>query len=63
MPKQWQCLADLFRVLENNKSLLNIKHYSITQTTLEQVWYLERLGRWHFGVCSKPPPAAFKLAR
>ncbi|XP_034521233.1 ATP-binding cassette sub-family A member 13 isoform X3 [Ailuropoda melanoleuca] len=38
VPKQWECLADLFRVLENDKSSLNIKHYSITQTTLEQVF-------------------------
>ncbi|XP_041525646.1 ATP-binding cassette sub-family A member 13 isoform X2 [Microtus oregoni] len=36
--KSWECLADLFKVLENNKSLLNIKHYSISQTTLEQVF-------------------------
>ncbi|XP_040602600.1 ATP-binding cassette sub-family A member 13 [Mesocricetus auratus] len=38
VPKSWECLADLFKVLENNKSLLNIKHYSISQTTLEQVF-------------------------
>ncbi|ERE89214.1 ATP-binding cassette sub-family A member 12-like protein [Cricetulus griseus] len=38
MQKSWECLADLFKVLENNKSLLNIKHYSISQTTLEQVF-------------------------
>ncbi|XP_057628469.1 ATP-binding cassette sub-family A member 13 [Chionomys nivalis] len=36
--KNWECLADLFKVLENNKSLLNIKHYSISQITLEQVF-------------------------
>ncbi|XP_006514769.2 ATP-binding cassette sub-family A member 13 isoform X1 [Mus musculus] len=36
--KSWECLADLFKVLENNKSLLNIEHYSISQTTLEQVF-------------------------
>ncbi|XP_076402078.1 ATP-binding cassette sub-family A member 13 isoform X1 [Peromyscus maniculatus bairdii] len=36
--KSWECLADLFKVLENNKSILNIKHYSISQTTLEQVF-------------------------
>ncbi|XP_068940595.1 ATP-binding cassette sub-family A member 13 [Petaurus breviceps papuanus] len=38
VPQRWGCLADLFRVLENNKTLLNIKHYSINQTTLEQVF-------------------------
>uniref|UniRef100_M3Z391 ATP binding cassette subfamily A member 13 n=1 Tax=Mustela putorius furo TaxID=9669 RepID=M3Z391_MUSPF len=38
VPKQWECLADLFRVLENNKTLLHIKHYSINPTTLEQVF-------------------------
>uniref|UniRef100_A0A8C0R712 ATP binding cassette subfamily A member 13 n=1 Tax=Canis lupus dingo TaxID=286419 RepID=A0A8C0R712_CANLU len=38
LPKQWECLADLFQVLENQKTFLNIKHYSISQTTLEQVW-------------------------
>ncbi|XP_042540867.1 ATP-binding cassette sub-family A member 13 [Dipodomys spectabilis] len=38
VPKTWECLADLFKVLENNKTLLNIKHYSINQTTLEQVF-------------------------
>ncbi|CAD7687011.1 unnamed protein product [Nyctereutes procyonoides] len=38
LPKQWECLADLFRVLENHKTFLNIKHYSISQTTLEQVF-------------------------
>nr|XP_045721010.1 ATP-binding cassette sub-family A member 13 [Mirounga angustirostris] len=38
VPKRWECLADLFRVLENNKTFLNIKHYSINQTTLEQVF-------------------------
>ncbi|XP_029401064.1 ATP-binding cassette sub-family A member 13 isoform X2 [Mus pahari] len=36
--KSWECLADLFKVLESNKSLLNIEHYSISQTTLEQVF-------------------------
>ncbi|XP_052055678.1 ATP-binding cassette sub-family A member 13 [Apodemus sylvaticus] len=36
--KSWECLADLFKVLENNKRLLNIEHYSISQTTLEQVF-------------------------
>ncbi|XP_048195508.1 ATP-binding cassette sub-family A member 13 isoform X1 [Perognathus longimembris pacificus] len=38
VPKTWECLADLFKVLENNRTLLNIKHYSINQTTLEQVF-------------------------
>uniref|UniRef100_A0A8C7BTF0 ABC transporter domain-containing protein n=1 Tax=Neovison vison TaxID=452646 RepID=A0A8C7BTF0_NEOVI len=38
VPKQWECLADMFRVLENNKTLLHIKHYSINPTTLEQVF-------------------------
>ncbi|XP_038309867.1 ATP-binding cassette sub-family A member 13 [Canis lupus familiaris] len=38
LPKQWECLADLFQVLENQKTFLNIKHYSISQTTLEQVF-------------------------
>uniref|UniRef100_A0A2K5E9S2 ATP binding cassette subfamily A member 13 n=1 Tax=Aotus nancymaae TaxID=37293 RepID=A0A2K5E9S2_AOTNA len=38
VPKRWACLADLFKVIENNKTLLNIKHYSINQTTLEQVF-------------------------
>ncbi|KAM9650814.1 LOW QUALITY PROTEIN: ATP-binding cassette sub-family A member 13 [Trichechus inunguis] len=38
VPKRWGCLADLFKVLENNKTFLNIKHYSINQTTLEQVF-------------------------
>ncbi|XP_071071140.1 ATP-binding cassette sub-family A member 13 [Dasypus novemcinctus] len=38
VPKRWGCLADLFKILENNKSFLTIKHYSINQTTLEQVF-------------------------
>ncbi|XP_072454230.1 ATP-binding cassette sub-family A member 13 [Notamacropus eugenii] len=38
VPQRWGCLADLFKVLENKKTLLNIKHYSINQTTLEQVF-------------------------
>uniref|UniRef100_H0WK14 ATP binding cassette subfamily A member 13 n=1 Tax=Otolemur garnettii TaxID=30611 RepID=H0WK14_OTOGA len=38
VPKRWGCLADLFKVLENNKTFLNIKHYSINQTTLEQIF-------------------------
>ncbi|XP_045876226.1 ATP-binding cassette sub-family A member 13 [Meles meles] len=38
VPKQWECLADLFRVLENSKTVLRIKHYSINPATLEQVF-------------------------
>ncbi|XP_006874597.1 PREDICTED: ATP-binding cassette sub-family A member 13-like [Chrysochloris asiatica] len=38
VPKRWGCLADLFKVLEDNKTSLNINHYSINQTTLEQVF-------------------------
>ncbi|XP_045350209.1 ATP-binding cassette sub-family A member 13 [Leopardus geoffroyi] len=38
VPKQWECLADLFRVLEGNKTFLSIQRYSINQTTLEQVF-------------------------
>uniref|UniRef100_A0A8C5XUF3 ATP binding cassette subfamily A member 13 n=1 Tax=Microcebus murinus TaxID=30608 RepID=A0A8C5XUF3_MICMU len=38
VPKRWGCLAHLFKVLENNKAFLNIKHYSINQTTLEQIF-------------------------
>nr|XP_009441009.4 ATP-binding cassette sub-family A member 13 isoform X3 [Pan troglodytes] len=38
VPKRWGCLAGLFKVIENNKTFLNIKHYSINQTTLEQVF-------------------------
>ncbi|XP_074139691.1 LOW QUALITY PROTEIN: ATP-binding cassette sub-family A member 13 [Sminthopsis crassicaudata] len=38
VPQRCGCLADLFKVLENNKTLMNIKHYSINQTTLEQVF-------------------------
>ncbi|KAL6048256.1 hypothetical protein STEG23_002147 [Scotinomys teguina] len=37
--KSWECLADLFKVLEDKKSILNIKHYSISQTTLEQGFF------------------------
>ncbi|CAM2105874.1 unnamed protein product [Caretta caretta] len=32
------CLPELFKVLENHKVLLQIKHYSINETTLEQVF-------------------------
>uniref|UniRef100_A0A4X2L2C1 ATP binding cassette subfamily A member 13 n=1 Tax=Vombatus ursinus TaxID=29139 RepID=A0A4X2L2C1_VOMUR len=42
VPQRWGCLADLFKVLENNKTLLNIKHYSINQTTLEQVMFINQ---------------------
>ncbi|XP_048642550.1 ATP-binding cassette sub-family A member 13 [Marmota marmota marmota] len=38
VPKRRGCLADLFKVLEDNKTFLNIKHYSINQTTLDQVF-------------------------
>uniref|UniRef100_A0A8C4WKG0 ATP binding cassette subfamily A member 13 n=1 Tax=Gopherus evgoodei TaxID=1825980 RepID=A0A8C4WKG0_9SAUR len=37
VPYRWGCLPELFKVLENNKVLLKIKHYSISETTLEQV--------------------------
>uniref|UniRef100_A0A8C5J8G4 ATP binding cassette subfamily A member 13 n=1 Tax=Junco hyemalis TaxID=40217 RepID=A0A8C5J8G4_JUNHY len=39
VPRSQGCLAELFRVLENHKTFLQIKHYSISQTTLEQVFY------------------------
>ncbi|XP_064285301.1 ATP-binding cassette sub-family A member 13 isoform X1 [Passer domesticus] len=38
VPRSQGCLAELFRVLENHKVFLQIKHYSISQTTLEQVF-------------------------
>ncbi|KAM6156382.1 ATP-binding cassette sub-family A member 13 [Erethizon dorsatum] len=38
VPKRWGCPADLLSVLENNKTFLHIKHYSINETTLEQVF-------------------------
>ncbi|XP_066182901.1 ATP-binding cassette sub-family A member 13 [Sylvia atricapilla] len=38
VPRSQGCLAELFRVLENHKACLQIKHYSISQTTLEQVF-------------------------
>lgn len=41
MPERSGCLADLFKVLETNKASLGIQHYSINQTTLEQVRYLQ----------------------
>uniref|UniRef100_A0A674JFQ8 ABC transporter domain-containing protein n=1 Tax=Terrapene triunguis TaxID=2587831 RepID=A0A674JFQ8_9SAUR len=37
VPYRWGCLPELFKVLENHKVLLQIKHYSISETTLEQV--------------------------
>uniref|UniRef100_A0A8B9J0P7 ATP binding cassette subfamily A member 13 n=1 Tax=Amazona collaria TaxID=241587 RepID=A0A8B9J0P7_9PSIT len=37
VPQSQGCLAELFRVLENQKTFLQIEHYSISQTTLEQV--------------------------
>ncbi|XP_006136436.3 ATP-binding cassette sub-family A member 13 [Pelodiscus sinensis] len=38
VPYSWGCLPELFKVLETHKVLLQIKHYSISQTTLEQVF-------------------------
>ncbi|XP_064909492.1 ATP-binding cassette sub-family A member 13 [Columba livia] len=38
IPRSQGCLAELFRVLENHKAILQIKHYSISQTTLEEVF-------------------------
>ncbi|XP_072707693.1 ATP-binding cassette sub-family A member 13 [Ciconia boyciana] len=38
VPRSQGCLAELFRVLENHKAFLQIRHYSISQTTLEQVF-------------------------
>ncbi|NXK74890.1 ABCAD protein, partial [Amazona guildingii] len=38
VPQSQGCLAELFRVLENQKTFLQIEHYSISQTTLEQVF-------------------------
>ncbi|XP_074940431.1 ATP-binding cassette sub-family A member 13 [Phalacrocorax aristotelis] len=38
VPRSQGCLAELFRVLENHRVLLQIKQYSISQTTLEQVF-------------------------
>ncbi|NXN67627.1 ABCAD protein, partial [Himantopus himantopus] len=40
VPRSQGCLAELFRILENHKAFLQIKHYSISQTTLEQVFFL-----------------------
>uniref|UniRef100_A0A8C4UHQ6 ATP binding cassette subfamily A member 13 n=1 Tax=Falco tinnunculus TaxID=100819 RepID=A0A8C4UHQ6_FALTI len=37
IPRSQGCLAELFRVLENLKAFPPIKHYSISQTTLEQL--------------------------
>jgi hypothetical protein len=33
-----QSIADIFSLIENNKSLLNIEAYSLSQTTLEDVF-------------------------
>ncbi|KAM5273642.1 ATP-binding cassette sub-family A member 13 [Ctenodactylus gundi] len=38
VPKRWGCFADLFQVLENNKTVWNIEHYSVSPATLEQVF-------------------------
>ncbi|KAM4685389.1 ATP-binding cassette sub-family A member 13 isoform 4-T7 [Amazona ochrocephala] len=38
VPQSQGCLAELFGVLENQKTFLQIEHYSISQTTLEQVF-------------------------
>uniref|UniRef100_A0A8C6FU00 ATP binding cassette subfamily A member 13 n=1 Tax=Moschus moschiferus TaxID=68415 RepID=A0A8C6FU00_MOSMO len=46
MPKKWACLANLFKVLEDNKSFLNIRHYSINQTTLEQIFVNFATEQW-----------------
>lgn len=37
MPSRWERFADLFRLLEGSKALWNVRHYSISQTPLEQV--------------------------
>uniref|UniRef100_A0A8D2NJS6 ABC transporter domain-containing protein n=1 Tax=Zonotrichia albicollis TaxID=44394 RepID=A0A8D2NJS6_ZONAL len=52
VPRSQGCLAELFRVLENHKTFLQIKHYSISQTTLEQVFY-------HLSFFSFPPSFFF----
>ncbi|KAM9024213.1 ATP-binding cassette sub-family A member 13 [Ara ararauna] len=38
VPQNQGCLAELFSVLENHKTFMQIEHYSISQTTLEQVF-------------------------
>nr|KAF6417721.1 ATP binding cassette subfamily A member 13 [Rousettus aegyptiacus] len=38
VPERSGRLADLFQVLETSKALLGIRHYSVNQTTLEQVF-------------------------
>ncbi|KAM8769928.1 LOW QUALITY PROTEIN: ATP-binding cassette sub-family A member 13 [Rhynchonycteris naso] len=60
VPKRWGCLADLFRVLENRKTALDIRRYSIAQATLEQAACLAGVtrrqvtsGGHHF--CSRTP--------
>ena len=35
-----QTIAELFTLIETNKLLLNIETYSLSQTTLEQVFLL-----------------------
>jgi hypothetical protein len=37
-PHQTQTLADIFSLIETNKVNLNIESYSISQTTLEQIF-------------------------
>lgn len=63
VPKRRECLADLFRVLEDNKTLLNIEHYSVNQTTLEQVQYFEGVTRLHFAMFWRPNPANLQISQ
>ncbi|XP_054673820.1 ATP-binding cassette sub-family A member 13 [Grus americana] len=53
IPRSQGCLAELFRVLENHKAFLQIKHYSISQTTLEQVFI--NFATQHQGVSHSSP--------
>ncbi|XP_033375250.1 ATP-binding cassette sub-family A member 13 [Parus major] len=49
VPRSQGCLAELFRVLENHKAFLQTKHYSISQSTLEQVFInfaTQQQGAW-----------------
>lgn len=55
VPKRWGCLADLFTVLETNKHSLRIEHYSVNQTTLEQVFI-------NFATEQQTPPACPDLS-
>ncbi|XP_020919557.1 ATP-binding cassette sub-family A member 13 isoform X2 [Sus scrofa] len=55
VPKRWGCLADLFTVLETNKHSLRIEHYSVNQTTLEQVFI-------NFATEQQSPPACPDLS-